>query len=160
LLSFAGVAVMVGWPGAEAVHPLGAGLALSAAVVYALFIPLIDRLRTGVSAVVATAWVAVGATLIFLVAAVVTGELMLPSGTLPWLYIVGLGTVSTALAFTLFLHGLQILGPVSAAIVTTAEPFFVATLAALVLGQPIKLQTIVGGTLIAIAVLVLQRRAA
>jgi drug/metabolite transporter (DMT)-like permease len=160
LLSFAGVAVMVGWPGAEAVHPLGAGLALSAAVVYALFIPLIDRLRTGVSAVVATAWVAVGATLIFLVAAVVTGELMLPSGTLPWLYIVGLGTVSTALAFTLFLHGLQILGPVSAAIVTTAEPFFVATLAALVLGQPIQLQTIVGGTLIAIAVLVLQRRAA
>jgi drug/metabolite transporter (DMT)-like permease len=160
LLSFAGVAVMVGWPGAEAVHPLGAGLALSAAVVYALFIPLIDRLRTGVSAVVATAWVAVGATLIFLVAAVVTGELMLPSGTLPWLYIVGLGTVSTALAFTLFLHGLQILGPVSAAIITTAEPFFVATLAALVLGQPIQLQTIVGGTLIAIAVLVLQRRAA
>jgi drug/metabolite transporter (DMT)-like permease len=160
LLSFAGVAVMVGWPGAEAVHPLGAGLALSAAVVYALFIPLIDRLRTGVSAVVATTWVAVGATLIFLVACVVTGELMLPTGTLPWLYIVGLGTVSTALAFTLFLRGLQILGPVSAAIITTAEPFFVATLAALVLGQPIQLQTIVGGTLIAIAVLVLQRRAA
>ena len=160
LLSFAGVAVMVGWPGAEAVHPLGAGLALSAAVVYALFIPLIDRLRTGVSAVVATAWVAVGATLIFLVAAGVTGALMLPSGTLPWLYIVGLGTVSTALAFTLFLRGLQVLGPVSAAIVTTAEPFFVAILAALVLGQPIQLQTIVGGTLIAIAVLVLQRRAA
>jgi drug/metabolite transporter (DMT)-like permease len=160
LLSFAGVAVMVGWPGAEAVHPLGAGLALSAAVVYALFIPLIDRLRTGVSAVVATAWVAVGATLIFLVSALVTGELMLPSGTLPWLYIVGLGTVSTALAFTLFLRGLQVLGPVSAAIVTTAEPFFVAILAALVLGQPIQLQTIIGGTLIAIAVLVLQRRAA
>jgi drug/metabolite transporter (DMT)-like permease len=160
LLSFAGVAVMVGWPGAEAVHPLGAGLALSAAVVYALFIPLIDRLRTGVSAVVATAWVAVGATLIFLVATVVTGELMLPTGTLPWLYIVGLGTVSTAVAFTLFLRGLQILGPVSAAIVTTAEPFFVAILAALVLGQPIQLQTIVGGTLIAIAVLILQRRAA
>jgi drug/metabolite transporter (DMT)-like permease len=77
---------------------------------------------------------------------------------LSWLYIVGLGTVSTALAFTLFLHGLQIIGPVSAAIITTAEPFFVAILAALVLGQPIQLQTIVGGTLIAIAVLVLQRR--
>ena len=158
LLSFGGVGVMVGWPGADAVHPLGAGLALTAAVVYALFIPLIDRLRAGVSAVVATAWVAVGATLIFLVAAAVTGDLVVPSGILSWLYIVGLGTVSTALAFTLFLHGLQIIGPVSAAIITTAEPFFVAILAALVLGQPIQLQTIVGGTLIAIAVLVLQRR--
>ena len=158
LLSFAGVGIMVGWPGAEAVHPLGAGLALTAAVVYALFIPLIDRLRAGVSAVVATAWVAIGATLIFLVAALVTGTLTVPSGTLPWLYIIGLGTVSTAVAFTLFLHGLQVLGPVSAAIITTAEPFFVATLAALVLGQPITLQTVIGGSLIAIAVLVLQRR--
>ena len=157
-LSFAGVGIMVGWPGAEAVHPLGAGLALSAAVVYALFIPLIDRLREGVSAVVATAWVAVGAMLIFLVAGVVMRELVAPSGVLPWLYIIGLGTVSTAVAFTLFLHGLQVLGPVSAAIITTAEPFFVATLAALVLGQPITPQTIVGGSLIAVAVLVLQRR--
>jgi drug/metabolite transporter (DMT)-like permease len=47
---------------------------------------------------------------------------------------------------------------VSAAIVTTAEPFFVAILAALVLGQPLTPQTVIGGSLIAIAVLVLQRR--
>lgn len=156
-LSFGGVGIMVGWPGAESVHPLGAGLALSAAVVYALFIPLIDRLRSGTSATVATAWVAVGATLIFLVAAVVARDLVIPSSTLSWLYIVGLGTLSTAVAFTLFLRGLQVLGPVSAAIITTAEPFFVATLAALFLGQPITLQTVIGGSLIAIAVLVLQR---
>jgi drug/metabolite transporter (DMT)-like permease len=158
-LSLAGVAIMVGWPGADAVHPLGAGLALTAAVVYALFIPLIDRLRAGVSAVVATAWVAVGATAIFLVAALAASDPALPSTPLSWLYVVGLGTVSTALAFTLFLHGLQVLGPVSAAIITTAEPFFVATLAALVLGQPITPQTVLGGSLIAVAVLVLQRRA-
>ena len=158
-LSFGGVAVMVGWPGAEAVHPLGAGLALSAAVVYALFIPLIDRLRAGVAAVVATTWVAVGATVIFLVAAIVTGNLVLPTAPMSWLYMVGLGTISTALAFTLFLHGLQVLGPVSAAIITTAEPFFVAILAALVLGQPIKLQTVIGGAFIAAAVLMLQRGA-
>jgi len=158
-LSFGGVAVMVGWPGGEAVHPLGAGLALSAAVVYALFIPLIDRLRAGVGAVVATAWVAVGATVIFLVAALVTGDFVLPTAPMSWLYMVGLGTVSTALAFTLFLHGLQVLGPVSAAIITTAEPFFVAMLAALVLGQPITPQTVLGGSLIAVAVLILQRGA-
>jgi len=158
-LSFAGVAVMVGWPGSAAVHPLGAGLALSAAVVYALFIPLIDRLRAGVSAVVATSWVAIGATGIFLVAALVMRDLKVPSAPLSWLYMIGLGTFSTALAFTLFLRGLQTVGPVHAAIVTTAEPFFVATLAALVLGQPITLQTVIGGSLIAIAVLVLQRSA-
>ena len=157
-LSFAGVGVMVGWPGTEAVHPLGAGLALSAAVVYALFIPLIDRLRAGVSAVTATAWVAIGAIAIFLAAALVTGQLVMPSAPLSWLWLVGLGIVSTAFAFTLFLHGLQALGPVTTSIVTTAEPFFVATLAALVLDQPIRVQTIIGGSLIAIAVLVLSRQ--
>lgn len=156
-LSFGGVAVMVGWPGSEAVHPLGAGLALSAAVVYALFIPLIDRLRAGVSAVVATSWVAIGAALIFLVAGVATGDLSIPVAPLSWLYMLGLGVVSTALAFTLFLRGLQTLGPVHAAIVTTTEPFFVTVLAALVLDQPITIQTVIGGILIAIAVLVLQR---
>jgi drug/metabolite transporter (DMT)-like permease len=157
-LSFGGVGVMVGWPGAESVHPLGATLALTAAVVYALFIPLIDRLRSGVSAVVATTWVAIGATVIFLVASVITGSLTIPRQPMAWVYIVGLGTLSTAFAFTMFLHGLQGVGPVSAAIITTAEPFFVATLAALVLDQPITPQTIVGGSLIAIAVLALQRR--
>ena len=158
LLSFAGVGVMVGWPGAEAVHPLGALLALSAAVVYALFIPLIDRLRAGVSAVTATAWVVIGAIAIFLAAALVTGQLAMPTAPRSWLWLVGLGTISTAFAFTLFLHGLQALGPVTTSIVTTAEPFFVASLAALVLGQPIKLQTVLGGSLIAIAVLVLSRQ--
>jgi drug/metabolite transporter (DMT)-like permease len=157
LLSFAGVGVMVGWPGTDAVHPLGAALALSAAVVYALFIPLIDRLRSGVGAVVATAWVAIGATVIFLVASLVLRQLSVPASPAAWAYIVGLGTLSTAVAFALFLRGLQVVGPVMAAIVTTTEPFFVAILAALVLDQPIQLQTVVGGSFIAIAVLALQR---
>lgn len=156
-LSFGGVAVMVGWPGAEAIHPLGAGLSLAAAVVYALFIPLIDRLRAGIGAVVATAWVAIGATVIFLAAAAARDQLVLPASALPWLWIIGLGTVSTALAFSLFLRGLQALGPVMASIVTTAEPFFVAVLAALFLGQPITPQTLAGGSLIALAVLLLNR---
>jgi drug/metabolite transporter (DMT)-like permease len=44
-----------------------------------------------------------------------------------------------------------------AAIVTTTEPFFVATLAAIFLDQPIQPQTIIGGAFIAAAVLTLQR---
>lgn len=55
------------------------------------------------------------------------------------------------------LRGLPVLGPGHTAIVTTAEPFFVATLAALVLDQPIRIRTVLGGSLIAVAVLLLQR---
>jgi drug/metabolite transporter (DMT)-like permease len=156
-LSFTGVGIMVGWPGADAVHPLGAALALTAAVVYALFIPLIDRLRAGVSATVSTAWVAIGAALIFAVAGVLAGNLVLPTRPADWLYMAGLGTISTAMAFSLFLRGLEVVGPVMTSIVTTMEPFFVAILAALVLDQPIRAETAMGGLLILVAVLLLQR---
>ncbi len=157
-LSFGGVGVMVGWPGAGDVHPLGATLGLSAALVYALFIPLIDRLREGVSAVVSTAWVCIGATVIFTVAALVMHDVVIPRSPAPWIWMAGLGVISTAVAFTLFLRGLEVLGPLHTAIVTTTEPFFVATLAALVLGQPIRVETVAGGSLIAVAVLLLQRK--
>lgn len=160
LLSFGGVGVMVGWPGAEEIHPLGAALGLSAAVVYALFIPLIDRLRAGIGAMVSTTWVCFGAAVVFAAAALVRQQVVLPPSPLAWLWMTGLGVLSTAVAFTLFLRGLAVLGPVHTAIVTTTEPFFVATLAALVLEQPIRVQTVVGGSLIAIAVLSLQRQPA
>jgi drug/metabolite transporter (DMT)-like permease len=62
-------------------------------------------------------------------------------------------------AFILFLRGLAVLGPVRTAIVSTAEPFFTAALAAPVLGQPITVRTVVGGVLIAAAVVLLQRPA-
>jgi drug/metabolite transporter (DMT)-like permease len=157
-MSFGGVALMVGWPGAETVHPLGAGLSLSAAVVYALFIPLIDRLRAGIGPVVATAWVCIGATVIFALAAVLSGNLALAVAPVAWIAMLGLGLVSTVFAFVLFLKGLEVLGPVRTAIVTTAEPFFVALLAAIVLRQPIRVETVAGGALIAAAILILQRQ--
>jgi drug/metabolite transporter (DMT)-like permease len=158
-LSFSGVAIMVGWPGAESVHPLGAALSLSAAVIYAFFIPLIGRLRAGIGPVVATAWVSLGATVIFVVAAAARGQLSVDVPPITWLSMAGLGLISTIFAFVLFLKGLEILGPVRTAIVTTTEPFFVTILAALVLDQSIRLETILGGSLIAIAVLLLQRSA-
>jgi drug/metabolite transporter (DMT)-like permease len=156
-LSFAGVAVMVGWPGAEAVHRAGAMLALSAAVTYALFIPMIDKLRAGIGPVVATAWVCVGASIVFAIAALLRSQLTIDLPAVTWFSRLGLGVVSTVFAFGLFLKGLSTQGPVRTAIVTTTEPFFVAILAALVLEQPIRLETVLGGSLIAVAVLVLQR---
>jgi drug/metabolite transporter (DMT)-like permease len=102
--------------------------------------------------------VALGAIVIFAVTGLLAHQLAVPTAPTSWLWLVGLGTLSTAVAFTLFLHGLEALGPVAASIITTAEPFFVAILAALVLDQPITLQTVAGGSLIAIAVLALSRQ--
>jgi ABC-type sugar transport system substrate-binding protein len=64
----------------------------------------------------------------------------------------------TAIAFLLFLRGLAVLGSVRTAIVSTIEPFFTTLLGALVLSQPLPPSSLLGGALIALAVVLLQRK--
>jgi drug/metabolite transporter (DMT)-like permease len=67
-----------------------------------------------------------------------------------------LAVFSTVLAFVAFLRGLSEIGPVRTAIVSTVEPFWTALMGSVVLGQVIGPRTLVGGMLIATAVIVLQ----
>ena len=67
-----------------------------------------------------------------------------------------LALVSTVIAFLTLIKGLAVLGPVRTAIIATVEPFFTATLGILVLGNQLSTATLVGGILIAAAVLLIQ----
>jgi drug/metabolite transporter (DMT)-like permease len=156
-VSLAGIVFLVGDPWAAALSPAGVAIALLAAVVYALYIPLLGALRGELPPAVASAYVAAGAGAIYLVAAAVTGTLTTAVTPGAWAAILTLAVVAIGVAFILFLNGLAVLGPVRAAIVSTAEPFFTAALAALVLAQPLTARTAVGGALIAAAVVLLQR---
>jgi drug/metabolite transporter (DMT)-like permease len=157
LVSFAGIAVMVGMPGAREINSLGVALALGTALLYAIYIPILGSLQRGSKPEVATFYVSFGALLVFLVLGLARRELDLDAPAVSWASMVALGVISTAASFALFLRGLSSLGPVRASIVATAEPFFAAILAALVLGQPIALPTAIGGALIAVAVVLLHR---
>ena len=61
----------------------------------------------------------------------------------------------TVIGFMCFLRGLEMLGPVRTAIVSTVEPFWGALLASLVLAQPLTARTLTGGALVAAAVIIL-----
>jgi drug/metabolite transporter (DMT)-like permease len=76
-----------------------------------------------------------------------------------WWSVLALAFLCTAGAFLVFLRGLNVLGPVRTAIVSTIEPFFTAILGALFLSQPMTPTVLAGGALIAIAVVLLQRGA-
>jgi drug/metabolite transporter (DMT)-like permease len=154
-LSLLGVGLMLGGPGPGTFQPLGVALALGAAIVYGLFIPVIDRLQTGVSPETAAVGIASGAALLFAVAAVATGTLTAGLAPRAWAATVALALIGTVLAFVSFLKGLPTLGPVRAAIVSTVEPFWTALLGLLVLGQPLTAGTLAGGALIASAVVLL-----
>jgi drug/metabolite transporter (DMT)-like permease len=158
LLSLAGIATIVGDPFSGELHPTGVLLALGAAVIYALYVPLIGRLQQGISPSNASLHVAIGAVVICAAWAAAAGALTADIAPAGWLAIVGMAVVSTVLAFLLFLRGLAVLGAVRTGIVSTVEPFWAALLAALVLGQGLSPRTLLGGAMIAAAVLLLQLR--
>ena len=155
-LSLAGIALMVGVPGAGGLHPLGALLALSSALLYALYIPLIDTLGRGLPAAVTSVYASTGAAVVLVVVAVAGGGLAVRFAPTGWVVVLLLAVLCTVLAFLAFLRGLAEIGPVRTAIVSTIEPFWTALLGSVVLGQPIGPRTLAGGVLIAAAVVLLQ----
>lgn len=156
-LSLLGIVCLVGLPGSAAVHPIGAALALSAAFAYAIYIPLLRYLQRGVDARAASFLISAGVSAILLVATVWRGEFTVTLPAVTWWSIVALGVLCTAAAFILFLRGLAVLGSVRTSIASTVEPLFASVLAAIFLDQPITGPLILGGALIAAAVVLLNR---
>jgi drug/metabolite transporter (DMT)-like permease len=155
--SLAGIAVMVGLPGSGAsdVATPGVLLALAGALLYALYIPMIDYLGRGLTPALTATFATLGAAAILAVAAVTTGGIAARQPAVVWLMIVLLAVVCTVIAFIAFLRGLAAIGPVRTAIVSTVEPFWGALLASMVLAQPLAPRTLTGGALVAAAVVIL-----
>jgi len=155
-LSLAGIALMVGVPGAGSLHPVGVLLALSSALMYAAYIPMIDHLGRGLPPAVTSVYASGGAAVILVAVALLQGGLGVRFTPLAWGAIGTMAVVSTVLAFIAFLRGLAEIGPVRTAIMSTIEPFWTALLGALVLRQALGPRTFAGGVCIAAAVVLLQ----
>lgn len=157
-LSLAGIFVMVGTSEGLALHPIGVALALGSALLYAAYVPMIGIMQAGHSATEISAYVSVGAAAFLAIGAARIGQLTVAMPADAWLCVLGLAVFSTFIAFLLFFRGLSRLGPVRTAIVSTIEPFFTSVLGALILAQPFSRRSVIGGALIAVAVVLLQLR--
>lgn len=157
-LSLTGVVIMVGSPASAKLNPLGVGLALASALLYAVYVPLLARVQQRMAPAATAACMAGGAGLVFYMVKLASGSPAMhlsPPGVVAAL---GTGIISTTIAFLLFLRGLRVLGPVRTGIVSTIEPFATALLAAAIIAQPLSAATVVGGIFIAAAVILLQLR--
>lgn len=155
MLALVGVTIMVGAP-TEKLNPIGVLLALGSALLYSAYLPALEHVQHGLPALLSTFLLIVGAAVSFVIAALFAGELFVPRGTAIWSNIFLLALVSTVIAFSSLIKGLSVLGPVRTAIIATVEPFFTAILGALVLGNQFGPATLIGGVLIAAAVLVIE----
>jgi len=156
LLSLTGIALMVGISDGSHLHPLGVFLALTSALMYAAYIPLIDHLGRGLPPSVTSVYASGGAAVILVAVALLQGGLGVRFTPLAWGAIGTMAVLSTVFAFIAFLRGLAVIGPVRTAIMSTIEPFWTALLGALVLHQALGPRTLAGGLCIAAAVVLLQ----
>lgn len=155
-LSLSGIVIMIGAPGSAELDPLGVGIALLSAIIYAVYLPTINALQRGVDPAAASVLIALGAGIILALLGVAAGQLKVALSAHAWLAITGFALVSTVIAFITLLRGMAVIGPVRTAIVSTVEPFWTALLSATILAQPLTTGTLAGGVLIATAVLLLQ----
>jgi drug/metabolite transporter (DMT)-like permease len=155
-LALAGLAAMLGSPSAESLNPMGVMIALGAAFLYSVYLPAIEGAQRGVDPLVSTFYLVTGVTVSFFILNLVTGQLILPQSRSLWGYVTLLALVCTVLAFRSLIGGLRVLGPVRTSIISTAEPFYTALLGVAILGNHLTAGTLLGGVLIATAVLLLQ----
>jgi drug/metabolite transporter (DMT)-like permease len=164
-LAMAGVVLLLGgrlWGGADA-HPLGLVLAGTAAALQASYIVIARSGFPAVSAEQAITLVLAGGAAMAAVAVVTTDE----AGSLArwagdpgaWLAVLAAAVLGTAAAKVWVLRGLRLLGGTRTAIIMLGEPLGGILLAAVVLEQSLAPLEAVGGVLIVVAALLVQRPA-
>lgn len=157
IVALVGVATIVGSPLHTRISIIGVSLALASAVIYGVYLPTVDAMQRGLTPMLAALHIAAGTSLCFLVGAIAHGGPLIPTTLASGASIVTLALACTVLAFWLILDGMDTLGPVRTAIIATIEPFYTTLLGAAVLAQAPGVNTAIGGALIAVAVIGIQR---
>jgi drug/metabolite transporter (DMT)-like permease len=153
VIAFIGTMLTVGPAGGQITGIL---LALSAALIYSIYIIVGTNVMKHVSAVQSS-------TVIFASAGAVYGLLTLINGaTFPashagWTAVLGLIVISTIIPVVTFLAGLERIGPTNAAMLSTLEPMVTVLLAAWLFGETLLPIALLGGGLILVAVVILTR---
>jgi len=153
MLALFGTALTVGPAGGQMAGIL---LAISAALIYSIYIIVGTNVMKHVSAVQSS-------TMIFASAGIVYGLLTLsngahfPASDSGWLAMLGIILISTIIPVVTFLAGLERIGPTNAAMLSTLEPVVTVLLAAWLFGERLMPIVMVGGGLILVAVILLTK---
>jgi drug/metabolite transporter (DMT)-like permease len=135
---------------------IGALMAIAAALIYSIYIIVSTNVMKHVSPVQSSTVIFASAGAVFGMLALANG-MHFPAGNAGWLAMLGIIFISTIIPVVTFLAGLEKIGPINAAMLSTLEPVVTVLLAMWLFGD--KLQPIVmfGGGLILAAVILLTR---
>jgi len=146
-LASAGCSLIVG-QGIATVDVVGILWILAAVVLIAGFIVTSHQVLADTPAISSTAILLTTTAVILTAMGLARGGLAVPTDSTTILILVGLGVTATAIPVTLFLLGVQWIGPARASIFSTLEPLITVGLAAVLLGERLLPLQMAGGALI------------
>ena len=133
---------------------LGIVLAVSAALIYAVYIIVGSGVMQKVTAVQSSFVIFASAALVFGVLTAVRGPHW-PATQNGWLAVGGIAVIATMIPVATFLGGLKIIGATDASLLSTLEPVVTVILASLIWGESIDQKMLIGGILILSAVVLI-----
>jgi drug/metabolite transporter (DMT)-like permease len=131
-------------------------LAISAALIYSVYIIVGTNVMKHVS-VVQSSVVIFGSAAIVYGLLIMTNGAHFPTTSTGWLGIAGIVLIATVIPVLAFLAGLERIGPTNAAMLSTLEPVVTVLLAGMIFGERLETIAILGGGLILVAVILLTR---
>ena len=168
-LALAGSALAIGSVETGRVPAVGLLLAVASPLIYSVWIVLQARLTgersghvggdsQGADAAPVAALVTTGAAFSYWLIALAAARPVLPD-QIPaeaWPGIVGVGLLSTFVAIVGFISGSRLVGAAQASLISTIEPVWTVTLAAILFGETLSAIQLFGGALIIIGVVIAQ----
>lgn len=153
VIAFIGTMLTVGPAGGQITGIL---LALSAALIYSIYIIVGTNVMKHVSAVQSSTVIFASAGAVYGLLTIVNGA-NFPVSNAGWMAVLGLIVISTIIPVVTFLAGLERIGPTNAAMLSTLEPVVTVLLAAWLFDEQLLPIVLLGGGLILAAVVILTR---
>ena len=154
LTALAGTALVIGADISG--QTLGFVFGLAAALIYAGYLLVGQRVMRTEHPMAAATIVMVSAALVFGLIALIRAP-HFPSTLVGWSAAIGIALLSTVLSLVLLFAGIRRLGAADAATISTLEPVVTAALGVLVLGERLSPVQLAGGMLVLVAVAALTR---
>lgn len=154
-LALAGTALIVGLPEGE-LDGLGVVLGVLAALWYASYILVGERVLGDVDPLVVAVYVCLGAAVSFVVVGGALGHLDFDGiESRGWPPVVGIAVLATAMAISTFFAGMRRIGATWASIASSWEPVCTVILGVLVLDERLSAGIVIGGAAVVLGAIVL-----
>jgi len=141
----------------ESIHMKGVILSFISSIAYGGYcLGLSEKNTQKLSGVTVTAYVATVTAIAMAIQCFYVSVPLLPTTKEAIISALLLTFISTLLASITFYEGLSIVGPSSATLISSIEPMFVVLLSGLILNETIGLNTIIGGIIIVLGIIVLE----